>query len=61
MLLEALTRRGVCMAPKAFALTISAQLVEVQAPVSRLRLEEAIEFLPQLRQAADALAQTIDW
>ena len=35
--------------------------VEVQAPVSRLRLEEAIEFLPQLRQAADALAQTIDW
>jgi len=35
--------------------------VEVQAPVSRLRLEEAIEFLPQLRQAADAIAQTIDW
>lgn len=35
--------------------------VEVQAPVSRLRLEEAIEFLPHLRQAADAIAQTIDW
>ena len=35
--------------------------VSVQAPVSRLRLEEAIEFLPQLRQAADAVAQTIDW
>jgi hypothetical protein len=35
--------------------------VAVQAPVSRLRLEEAIEFLPHLRQAADAIAQTIDW
>jgi DNA-binding IclR family transcriptional regulator len=35
--------------------------ISVQAPVTRMRLEEMVEFLPHLRQAADAVAQTIDW
>jgi IclR family transcriptional regulator, acetate operon repressor len=35
--------------------------VAVHAPVSRMNLDQAIEFLPQLRQAADSISQTIDW
>jgi hypothetical protein len=26
-----------------------------------LRLEEAMEFLPQMKQAAESMAQTVDW
>jgi IclR family acetate operon transcriptional repressor len=35
--------------------------VAVQAPTSRMTIEQSIEFLPQLRQAAEAISQTIDW
>lgn len=35
--------------------------VSVQAPVSRMPAEQAMEFLPLMRQSADAIAQTIDW
>lgn len=35
--------------------------ITVQAPVSRMPTEQAMEFLPLLRQSADAIAQTIDW
>ena len=35
--------------------------VAVQAPTTRMRIDQAMEFLPELRQAADAIAQTIDW
>jgi DNA-binding IclR family transcriptional regulator len=35
--------------------------VAVQAPVTRMRPEQAIEFLPLLREAADSVAQTLDW
>jgi len=33
----------------------------VHAPSARMRIDQAMEFLPELRQAADAIAQTIDW
>jgi len=33
----------------------------VHAPVSRMRLDQAMEFLPLLRQSADSIAQTVDW
>ena len=33
----------------------------VHAPSARMRLDQAKEFLPLLRQSADAIAQTIDW
>lgn len=33
----------------------------VHAPAARMRLDQAKEFLPLLRQSADAVAQTIDW
>ncbi len=33
----------------------------VHAPVSRLAIEQALEFLPLMRQSAEAIAQTIDW
>ncbi len=33
----------------------------VHAPASRMRVDQAKEFLPLLRQAADAVAQTVDW
>lgn len=35
--------------------------ITVQAPVARMPVEQAMEFLPLLRQSADAIAQTIDW
>jgi IclR family transcriptional regulator, acetate operon repressor len=35
--------------------------VAVHAPLSRMRIDQAIEFLPTLREAAEAIAQTIDW
>ena len=35
--------------------------VAVHAPATRMRLDQAMEFLPTLRQAADAISQTIDW
>lgn len=35
--------------------------VAMQAPVTRMRIDQAMEFLPTLRQAADAVSQTIDW
>lgn len=33
----------------------------MHAPISRLRLDEAMEFLPILRSAASSMAQTLDW
>lgn len=33
----------------------------LHAPVSRMPLAQALEYLPQLRQSAEAIAQTIDW
>jgi IclR family acetate operon transcriptional repressor len=33
----------------------------VHAPTSRMRVDQAREFLPLMRQAADAVAQTVDW
>lgn len=35
--------------------------LSVHAPADRLGLDEAKEFLPLMRQSADAIAQTIDW
>lgn len=35
--------------------------VSVHAPAARLQSEQVAEFLPLLRQAADSVAQTIDW
>lgn len=35
--------------------------VSVQAPVTRMRLDQAMEFLPLLKDAAESIAQTIDW
>lgn len=35
--------------------------VAVHAPQSRMQIEQAIEFLPTLREAAEAISQTIDW
>jgi len=35
--------------------------VAVHAPAARMRPEQGLEYLPQLRTAADALAATIDW
>lgn len=35
--------------------------VAVHAPSTRMRLDQAMEYLPTLRQAADAISQTIDW
>ncbi len=33
----------------------------VHAPIARMRVDQALEFLPLLKQSADAVAQTIDW
>ncbi len=33
----------------------------MHAPVPRLRLDEAMQFLPAMQSAADAMAQTLDW
>ncbi len=33
----------------------------VHAPVARMRVDQALEFLPLLRQSAEAIAQTVDW
>lgn len=35
--------------------------VAVHAPHSRMRVEQAVEFLPMLREAAEAISQTVDW
>lgn len=35
--------------------------VAVHAPSSRMRVDQAVDFLPQLRGAAEAISQTIDW
>ena len=35
--------------------------VAVHAPISRMRIEQGLEYLPQLRQAAEAMTATIDW
>lgn len=35
--------------------------VSVQASSNRMRPEQGLEFLPQLRQAAEAITATIDW
>jgi len=35
--------------------------LSLHAPVSRLSLDEALEFLPAMRSAAADMAQTIDW
>lgn len=35
--------------------------VSVHAPVSRLPADEALQFLPELHNAAEALSQTLDW
>jgi len=35
--------------------------LSLHAPVSRLSLEEALEFLPAMRSAAADMAKTIDW
>jgi len=33
----------------------------MHAPVARMRLEDAMQFLPEIRRAADAVALTLDW
>ncbi len=33
----------------------------VHAPVARMRVDQALEFLPLLRQSAESMAQTMDW
>jgi DNA-binding IclR family transcriptional regulator len=33
----------------------------VHAPVARMRIEQGLEFLPYLRNAAEAITATIDW
>jgi len=38
-----------------------AAAIAVHAPVSRLPIEAAIELLPELQSAAEAMAQTLDW
>jgi DNA-binding IclR family transcriptional regulator len=35
--------------------------VAAQAPVARMRPEQSLDYLPQLREAAEALTATIDW
>ncbi|MFY7985894.1 MAG: IclR family transcriptional regulator domain-containing protein, partial [Burkholderiaceae bacterium] len=35
--------------------------ISAQAPTGRLRIEQAMEFLPQMKQAAESMAQTVDW
>jgi IclR family transcriptional regulator, acetate operon repressor len=35
--------------------------VAVHAPTSRMTVEQALEFLPTLREAAESISQTIDW
>ncbi len=35
--------------------------IAAHAPNTRMNLEQAVEFLPQMREAADAIAATIDW
>jgi DNA-binding IclR family transcriptional regulator len=35
--------------------------VAVQAPATRMKIEDGLEFLPNLRNAAEALTATIDW
>lgn len=35
--------------------------IAAHAPITRMNLEQAREYLPQMREAADAIAATIDW
>lgn len=35
--------------------------VAVHAPAARMRIEQGLEYLPQLRNAAEAMSATIDW
>jgi IclR family acetate operon transcriptional repressor len=35
--------------------------VSVQVPLQRLSVQEVLEYLPRLREAASAIAKTIDW
>lgn len=35
--------------------------LSAQAPITRMRPEQSLEFLPQLREAAEAMTATIDW
>ena len=35
--------------------------LSVHAPVARLPIEEAVQLLPDLQSAAEAMAQTLDW
>lgn len=35
--------------------------VAVHAPLARMRLDQAVEYLPMLRAGAESIAQTIDW
>ena len=35
--------------------------IAVHAPTARMRVEQGIDFLPQLRSAAEAMTATIDW
>jgi IclR family transcriptional regulator, acetate operon repressor len=35
--------------------------VSAHGPTSRMNAEQAIEFLPQLKEAAEQIAQTLDW
>jgi DNA-binding IclR family transcriptional regulator len=35
--------------------------VAVHAPLARMRIEQGLEYLPMLRNAAEAMTATIDW
>ena len=35
--------------------------VSVHAPISRLPVDEALQLLPDLQSAAEAMSQTLDW
>jgi DNA-binding IclR family transcriptional regulator len=35
--------------------------LSVHAPVSRLPIDQALELLPELNSASEAMAQTLDW
>jgi IclR family transcriptional regulator, acetate operon repressor len=35
--------------------------IAVHAPTARMRLEQGLQYLPQLRSAAEAMTATIDW
>jgi len=38
-----------------------AAAVSIHAPVSRLPMDEAVQLLPELQSAAEAMGQTLDW